>query len=143
VTDARIVDAFASVRREEFLGPGPWQFKLAADGYLKSETDDPAVLYQDLVVGLVPERRLNSGQPSLHALSIGMAAPQHGDEVIHAGAGTGYYTAILAHLVGHDGRVYAYEIDADLGRRATENLAQYGSVSVRNRPSMDLCRLRT
>jgi protein-L-isoaspartate(D-aspartate) O-methyltransferase len=70
-------------------------------------------------------------------LSIGMAAPQHGDEVIHAGAGTGYYTAILAHLVGRDGRVYAYEIDPVLGRRATENLAQYGSVSVRIESAVD------
>ena len=25
VTDKRIEDAFASVRREDFLGPGPWQ----------------------------------------------------------------------------------------------------------------------
>lgn len=137
VTDARIVEAFATVRREEFLGRGPWQFKLAADGYLDSETDDPAVPYQNLVVGLIPERRLNNGQPSLHAASMGMAAPQRGDEVIHVGAGTGYYTAILAHLVGSDGRVFAYEIDPGLGRRATENLASNGSVSVRIESAVD------
>jgi protein-L-isoaspartate(D-aspartate) O-methyltransferase len=50
--------------------------------------------------------------------------------VIHVGAGTGYYTAILAHLVGPEGRVHAYEIEADIAARAAENLAGYPNVRV-------------
>jgi protein-L-isoaspartate(D-aspartate) O-methyltransferase len=131
VDDPRIIDAFSSVQRERFLGPGPWQIKVAADGYMASETADPTVLYQDIIVGLVPEKGINNGEPSLHAKSIGAAAPNVGDVVIHVGAGTGYYTAILAHLVGDRGRVYAYEIDADLAHRAITNLAMLGTVTVR------------
>jgi protein-L-isoaspartate(D-aspartate) O-methyltransferase len=130
VDDPRIIDAFASVERERFLGPGPWPIKVGADGYMDSETDDPAVLYQDILVGLVPAKGINNGEPSLHAKSIGAAAPMAGDTVIHVGAGTGYYTAVLAHIVGDVGRVHAYEIEPDLARRATENLATYAHVTV-------------
>ena len=137
VGDPRIVEAFATVERERFLGAGPWQIKVGAHGYMASDTDDPAVLYQDILVGLVPEKGINNGEPSLHAKCIGAAAPTIGDVVIHIGAGTGYYTAILAHLVGESGRVYAYEIEADLARRAVGNLTTYGTVTVRAKSALD------
>lgn len=38
---------------------------------------------------------------------------------------------ILAHLVGPDGRVYAYEIDEALAARARENLREQHYVEVR------------
>ncbi|MEQ1759277.1 MAG: rRNA adenine N-6-methyltransferase family protein [Vicinamibacterales bacterium] len=126
----RLTEAFATIKREEFVGSGPWQIPVQ-DGYMSTETDDPVVLYQDIGVGLIPERRINNGQPSLHALCMAAASVQEGDVVIHIGAGTGYYTAILASLVGPSGRVVAYEIDAELARAATSNLASYATVSVR------------
>jgi protein-L-isoaspartate(D-aspartate) O-methyltransferase len=46
------------------------------------------------VIGILPERNLNNGQPSLHAALIAAAAPQPGEHVVHVGAGLGYYTAI-------------------------------------------------
>lgn len=129
VRDSRIIDAFASVRRERFVGPGPWQIQVAG-GYMATETDDPAVLYQDINIGLAPERGVNNGEPSLHAKCMGAAAPKANDVVVHVGAGTGYYTAILAQLVGPSGRVHAYEVDAAMARRAAENLAEYAMVTV-------------
>ena len=45
--------------------------------------------------------------------------------------GGGNYTAILARLVGPTGKVVAYEIEADIAERATENLSGYPSVEVR------------
>jgi protein-L-isoaspartate(D-aspartate) O-methyltransferase len=50
--------------------------------------------------------------------------------VIHIGAGTGYYTAILAQLVGPNGCVDAYEINPALARRTRENLATYRGIRV-------------
>ena len=44
------------------------------------------------------------------------------ETVVQVGAGSGYYTAILAHLVGPEGRVYAYEMTETLAARAAENL---------------------
>jgi protein-L-isoaspartate(D-aspartate) O-methyltransferase len=45
----------------------------------------------------------------------------------------GYYTAILARLVGPSGRVIAYEIEPDVAERARVNLAGYPQVEVRAR----------
>ena len=47
------------------------------------------------------------------------------------GAGTGYYTAILAELVGPAGKVVAYEIEADIAERARANLAGLPQVETR------------
>jgi protein-L-isoaspartate(D-aspartate) O-methyltransferase len=118
------------------VGPGPWQIKVAG-GYLASETDDPAILYQDILIGLAPDKGINNGEPSLHAKSIGAADPQPSDIVIHIGAGTGYYTAILAHLVGQGGRVHAYEVEASLAGRAAHNLARYPTVAVYPKSALD------
>lgn len=131
-----IVDAFASVRREQFLGAGPWHIP-ADTGYVLTPTDDPAEIYQDILVALALERGINNGEPSLHAKCIGTADPQAGDIVIHVGAGTGYYTAIFAQLVGEDGHVYAYEIERDLAVRLCENLVEYRNVSVHAQSAFD------
>jgi len=43
---------------------------------------------------------------------------------VHVGAGVGYYTAILAELVGAAGAVTAIEFDAERAARATANFAR-------------------
>jgi protein-L-isoaspartate(D-aspartate) O-methyltransferase len=76
-----------------------------------------------VLITLDESRALNNGQPSLWANlydQIDLAAGQH---VVHVGAGTGYYTAILADIVGRSGKVMAVEIDPGLAARAQENLA--------------------
>uniref|UniRef100_UPI0036729C69 hypothetical protein n=1 Tax=Pectobacterium cacticida TaxID=69221 RepID=UPI0036729C69 len=42
---------------------------------------------------------INNGEPFLHAMWIGKLALRPGEAVCHIGAGTGYYTAVLARLV--------------------------------------------
>jgi protein-L-isoaspartate(D-aspartate) O-methyltransferase len=93
-------------------------------GYRTTPHPDPVYLCTDDVIGILPERNLNNGQPSLHAALIAAAAPQPGEHVVHVGAGVGYYTAILAELVGVAGRVTAIEFDPELAARARANLAQ-------------------
>ncbi len=130
VTDSRIESAFAEVPREDFLGPGPWQILRLLSGYAPTPEADPVYLYVDQVVGLVPERHINNGQPSLHARLIAGAQIREGEQVIHIGAGTGYYTAIMAHLVGATGTVTAIECDTTLAARARESLARCSNVRV-------------
>jgi protein-L-isoaspartate(D-aspartate) O-methyltransferase len=50
--------------------------------------------------------------------------------VVHVGAGTGYYTAIMAHLVGPSGKVTAIEYEPSLAAWASENLASLDNVTV-------------
>ncbi len=93
-------------------------------------SDDPALLYQDVMVSLGVGRGLNNGQPSLHAMCLEALAPKKGESAVHVGAGSGYYTAILAALVGESGHVDAYEIEPELAKRAAANLAGFPQVEV-------------
>ncbi len=119
--------AYATVAREDFLGPPPWKiFKFG--GLVK--TSNIERIYDNVLVSLIPERRLNNGEPSGHAIWLDAARPQRGEHVVHVGAGTGYYTAILAELVGPGGRVTAVEFDPGLAARAQANLKPWPQVSV-------------
>jgi protein-L-isoaspartate(D-aspartate) O-methyltransferase len=91
--------------------------------YRTTPSDDPVYLYQDVLVGIIPERGLNNGQPWLHAMLIAAAAARPGEHVVHIGAGVGYYTAILAHMAGESGRVTAIEFDGGLAERLAANFA--------------------
>jgi protein-L-isoaspartate(D-aspartate) O-methyltransferase len=120
-------DAFLHERRESYLGPGPWEI-FAGGSYISTPSDDPAFIYQDVLVRL--KGNANNGQPTLHAACLAALAPRAGEAVVHVGAGTGYYTAILARLVGPGGHVHAYEIDEDLAERARVALSDHPRVSV-------------
>ena len=137
--DARIEQAFAAVPREPFAGPAPW-FILGANWsgglrppYTETIGDEPAFLYQDVLIALDRARGINIGQPSLHAHMLEAVAVAEGETVLQVGAGSGYYTAILAHLAGSAGRVIAFEIDAELALRAQRNLADREWVKVEAR----------
>ncbi|WP_083900763.1 protein-L-isoaspartate O-methyltransferase [Azospirillum sp. B4] len=122
--------AFARVRREQFLGPGPWPIFKWPKGYRSTPDQDPAWLCADVLVGIDLDRGLNNGQPSAHAHWISAVRPVPGDHLVHIGAGVGYYTAIMAEMVGLEGRVTAVEYDPDLAARAADNLASYSNVEV-------------
>jgi protein-L-isoaspartate(D-aspartate) O-methyltransferase len=128
----RLENAFATVRRERFLGPGPWLARSIYDPtYVQTPTDDPVHLYQNLLFALLDEKGINNGEPCLHGQLLGALNPQEGNTVLHVGCGTGYYTAILAHLVGPKGKVIGFEINPDLAARAIDNLAPWRNVEVR------------
>lgn len=128
-SNERLISAFASVQREHYVDKGPWPV-FVGSGYIPTISDDPRLLYQDILIGLATDRGINNGQPSLHARCLSACAPSEGESVVHIGAGTGYYTAILAALVGSSGSVAAYEIEADLAQRARVNVSHLANVKV-------------
>jgi len=127
-----LVRAFAKVPREHFLGPGPWQILTPGidTDYRTTPDSDPAHLYRDVLVAIDPSRRLNNGQPSYLAFCIESLELHEGDRVVHVGCGVGYYTAIIAEVVGPTGSVVGIEIDADLASRAARNLRYLDHVEV-------------
>ncbi|MFI4997127.1 MAG: protein-L-isoaspartate O-methyltransferase [Hyphomicrobiales bacterium] len=130
VEDARLGAAFSATRREDFLGPGPWPILRWLKDYVLTPDNDPVYLYTDDLIGILPERRINNGQPSLHAHLIHHASPAVGEHVVHIGTGTGYYTAIFAHLAGPPGRITGIEYDCELAARAKANLAPHPNVEI-------------
>lgn len=130
VSDSRIEAAYATVPREKFLGPGPWRLATEEGEYFETPSDDPAHLYADTVVSILPERGLNNGQPSFHLKLMAHASPQPGEHVVHVGAGVGYYSALLGELVASSGRVTAIEFDGELANRARRNLAAWSNIDL-------------
>lgn len=130
ISDAAIEKAFAAVPRENFLGSGRWPMYRLPGRYVTSPDADPVYVYVDQVVGLIPERHINNGQPSLHAMLIAASRIGPGDHVVHIGAGTGYYSAIMANRVGPTGRVTAIEREPALAARARKYLSCTQNVRV-------------
>lgn len=131
----RLKAAFASTPREQFLDKGPWRVFTPA-GYVQSPTDDPAFLYQDVIIALEPEGVANNGLPTLHASCMAAVNIQPGETVVHVGAGFGYYTAVLSKLTGPTGIVHAFEDKAHRAERAIRNLAALPNVTVYGRSAV-------
>ena len=126
----RLERAFSAVAREDYLGPPPWTMLADRRGGAPLPQSDAAMLYQNVLVQLDPDRSVNNGSPALHAHWLDALAVGPGEDIVHLGAGTGYYTALLAELAGPSGRVTAVEYDPALAAAAARNLAHYGQVSV-------------
>lgn len=127
VRDSRIEEAFAAVPREAFLPPPPWT--IISMGVAR-RTSDISEIYGNVLVAIDLDRGINNGEPALHAAWMDAVGPRPGETVIHVGAGTGYYTAILSLLVQPNGHVEAFEYEADLAAQAARNLASYSGVTV-------------
>ncbi len=131
---ARLLEAFAAVPREEHAGPGPWLLRSSFYGLASRRTPDadPKHLYHCVLIALDEEQGVNIGDPSLWARFLHRVAIAEGASVLQIGAGSGYYTALLAELVGPAGRVVATEIDEALAGMAERALARRANVAVRH-----------
>jgi len=128
---AKMIEAYTAIPRERFIGPAPWKI-VTSTGYVPVPTDDPAFLHQDFAVALLPDKHINNGQPSLHARCLAALQILAGEKIVHVGAGTGYYSAILANLTGPGGSVIAFELEKPLADKAAANLLDFSNVTVRN-----------
>lgn len=139
LTTPGLAEAFANVPREKFLGPPPWHLgsaearALSAAGMAQLSyiaVDDPRDVYHNVVVSLDRAKDINNGQPSALARWIDALALQPGDRVYHLGCGVGYYTAMMAEVVGPRGSVLGLDLESELAARARENLATYSQVRI-------------
>jgi protein-L-isoaspartate(D-aspartate) O-methyltransferase len=139
VRSPALVEAFACVPREKYLGPPPWQIGSAEQRALSfagvgspayTVTENPRDVYHNVVIALDAAHDLNNGQPSALARWIDALDLKAGDRVYHLGCGVGYYTAIMVEVVGAGGAVVGSEVHAELAARACENLSGYANVTV-------------
>jgi protein-L-isoaspartate(D-aspartate) O-methyltransferase len=107
MTDPRILDAFSAVPREGFLPHGEVRF---------------AGLDRPLDIG---HGQTNS-QPTTVRHLLELLEVRPGDRVLDVGCGSGWTTALLAHLVGPQGRVVGVEVVPDLVEFGRANLTAAG-----------------
>ncbi|MDT7579075.1 MAG: protein-L-isoaspartate(D-aspartate) O-methyltransferase, partial [Pseudonocardiales bacterium] len=110
--DPAIEEAFRAVPRHLFLPGVPVRRAYA----------DEAVAVQ-AVDGVTTS---SASQPSMVAIMLGQLDLRPGHRVLEIGAGTGYNAALMARIVGPDGRVVTVDIDADLVDGAARHLADAG-----------------
>ena len=68
----------------------------------------------------------SASQPSMMAIMLAQLDLRPGHRVLEIGAGTGYNAALMARLVGRQGRVVAVDIDAELVDGADRHLIAAG-----------------
>ncbi|MFP3936708.1 MAG: protein-L-isoaspartate(D-aspartate) O-methyltransferase [Phycisphaerae bacterium] len=107
IRNARVLEAFRQVPRERFVPP-----EHADEAY----ADHPVPIGYGQTIS----------QPYIVALMIEQLDPQPSEKVLDVGAGSGYQTAILAHLCRH---VYALERLTELTEQAVLAL---GALNVTN-----------
>lgn len=104
--DPRLRAAFAAIDRTGFLTPDQLRFA-AAD--------------QPLPIG----RGQTNSQPSTVADMLGLLDVAPGQRILDVGAGSGWTTALLGHLVGPTGRVVGVELVPAIARWGAENVARH------------------
>jgi len=102
----RIIDAFKHVDRKDFV-----RNDLAVEAY----EDYPLPIGDDQTIS----------QPTTVAFMLELLAPEEGDSILDVGSGSGWTTALLAEIVGSNGRVVGVEVIEDLVEFGLDNLAQY------------------
>lgn len=126
----RLLDAFVRVPREAHVQAGPWLLRSAAmvTESRRTQDADPARLYHNVLVALDEAKGINIGAPSLWARFFSKVPIVPGARVLQVGAGSGYFTAILAELTGPTGCVVATEIEPHLADLAEAALAERANV---------------
>lgn len=119
-----VVSAFCDIPRENFLPPPPWTVISSNGRFLSSSLSD---IYSDNLVAILENDNINNGQPSLWAWVLCWSCIKINDTILHYGSGLGYYTAIMAKIVGINGAVYFSEINNLLLQQCTKNLFSYNN----------------
>jgi protein-L-isoaspartate(D-aspartate) O-methyltransferase len=129
---ADVIEAFATVPRERFVRPGPLRILSPWDmrQYWTPADQSAAAVYHNVLIACDEARRLNNGLPGLWAFVLDKLGVARGERVLHLGCGMGYYTAILAELVGSASEVVGVEMDQPLAEKAREALASWSQVKV-------------
>src|SRR4030042_5626702 len=98
-----IIRAFAKIDRKDFVTSG-------CEGF--AYDDSPCSIGYGQTIS----------QPNTVAFIMEQLKPEEGDKVLDIGSGSGWTAAILASIVGEEGRVFAFEIIPILKRFGESNV---------------------
>jgi protein-L-isoaspartate(D-aspartate) O-methyltransferase len=84
--------------------------------------------YEDYPLPISSEATIS--QPTTVAFMLEILDIEEGDRVLDVGSGSGWTTALIAHLVGEEGSVLGLEIDPDLVNFGKRNIEKYGFSNV-------------
>jgi len=69
-----------------------------------------------------------NSQPYTVAFMLELLSPKQGQKVLDIGFGSGWTSALLAHIVGRKGKVYAFEVVRELYEFGKKNIEKLGFI---------------
>ncbi len=105
----RIIAAFRAIKRQDFLS---------------EDIKNLAELNEALPIGW--EQTIS--QPLVVAFMLEKLQPRPGEKILDIGSGSGWTSALLAHIVGEKGKVIAIEIIPELVEFGKSNVAKYNFI---------------
>ncbi|MBI4209922.1 MAG: protein-L-isoaspartate(D-aspartate) O-methyltransferase [Candidatus Diapherotrites archaeon] len=107
IKSREVKEAFLSVAREEFVPREARQYA-----------------YDDNAVPIWKGQTIS--QPSTIAIMLELLEAREGMKALEVGSGCGYVLALLAKIVGPEGRAFGTEIIGELAEKSAESLARAG-----------------
>ncbi len=101
-----IIDAFQKIDRKDFV---PDEYK------------DEAYINAPLPIG----HGQTISQPLTVAFMLELLQPKKGNKILEIGSGSGWQTALLAHIAGDKGNVFAIELIPELEKFGKKNVSKY------------------
>jgi protein-L-isoaspartate(D-aspartate) O-methyltransferase len=106
----RIIDAFSKVKRVDFV---PEELEGASQANIPLPIGQGQTISQPLTVAFMLEK----------------LQPTPGDKILDVGSGSGWTTALLAHIAGKKGKVIGIERIKELCDFGTNNISKYNFIS--------------
>ena len=101
-----IIEAFQKIDRKDFV---------------PEELKEQAYLNAPLPIGYGQ----TISQPLTVAFMLELLEPKKGDKILEVGSGSGWQTALLSHIVGDGGKIFAIEIIPELMTFGRKNVSKY------------------
>lgn len=105
----RIIEAFQRIDRKDFV---------------LDEYKDEAYINAPLPIGYGQ----TISQPLTVAFILELLQPEPGNKILDVGSGSGWQTALLADIVGDEGKVFAVEIIPELVEFGRKNVSKYNFI---------------
>jgi len=105
-----IIEAFQKIKREDFI---PEDLQDEADGNFPLPIGHGQTISQPLTVAFMLE----------------LLEPKPGEKILDVGSGSGWQTAMLCHIVGKSGKVFAMERVPELVEFGKNNVSKYNFVA--------------
>jgi len=114
----KIIEAFRKIKRADFMFT---RRSLGEDG---PDIEELAELNEAVPIGYGQ----TISQPLVVAFMIEQLQPRPGEKILDIGSGSGWTTALLAHIVGKEGKVIAIELVPELKEFGEKNVAKYNFI---------------
>ncbi len=129
----RVIEAFKTVSREDFAGVGPWQIMspLSTGVFQTTNNAHPEHLYHSVLIALDRNAGINIGEPALWARLFADLDIPDGANILQIGSGSGYYSVILANIVGSSGYLTGFEMNATIAKIGSNAVDKIGNIKIR------------